>query len=435
MKIPFRQGILRYQKDSIGNAVFLQKSNSGSSIDLVVSPDPTIITIAHRTSNYLVEEGKTTQQAWTGFVSGQDYWLYIDIDLLTGARSFGSVKSAPTYGLKSPTAPVIDQHWFDTNATVMCMKVWSGSVWIEKLRVFVAKYKSGSIIEPNAYGTQVNITESVDAGFILFDNEGKPLKRFYRRDAGEFFTTTSTFSTQTAKATNISLDAVNMTVAAAENIPAFSLVTRDEETGYVRLATYKDAAKPAVGLVQEDFYDGEVGIYTQAGYVYNEQWNWTQAPGTLLFLGDKGQVTHLPTQAYTIQLIGEVISKNTIKLNIQQPIQYDDASYTEYQNLIPLLLDKATGKYVASKAGFTGGGNEGGSGGKTVGYRHEQLVADTIWTISHNKLSEFFVCQIFDADGEEVATEKTEVHDINTIIVTFASPQDGFANVIFFEPS
>ena len=146
MKIPFRQGILRYQKDSIGNAVFLQKSNGGSSIDLVVSPDPTIVTIAHRTSNYLVEEGKTTPSAWTGFVSGQDYWLYLDIDLLTGERTFGSVKTAPTYGLKSPTSPAIDQHWFDTNATVMCMKIWSGSVWIEKLRVFVAKYKSGCLL-------------------------------------------------------------------------------------------------------------------------------------------------------------------------------------------------------------------------------------------------------------------------------------------------
>ena len=435
MKIPFRQGILRYQKDSIGNAVFLQKSYGGSSIDLIVSPDPTIVTIAHRTSNYLIEEGKTTLSAWTGFTSGQDYWLYIEIDLLTGARSFDSTKIAPTYGIKPPSNPVIDQHWFDTNPTVMCMKKWSGSVWIEKLCVFVAKYKSGAIIQAETYGTQINATASVDAGFILFDNEGKPLKRFYRRDAGEFFTTTSTFSTQTAKATNVSLDAVNMTIAAAENIPAFSLVTRDEETGHVRLASYKDPSRPAVGLVQEDFYDGEVGIYTQAGYVYNEQWNWTQAPGTLLFLGDKGQIATLPTQSYTIQLIGEVISKNTIKLNIQQPIQYDDASYTEYQNLIPILLDKATGKYVASKAGFTGGSNGGGSGAKNVGYRHEQLVADTIWTISHNKLSEFFVCQIFDATGEEIATEKTEVHDINTIIVTFASPQDGFANVIFFEPS
>lgn len=434
MKIPFRQGILRYQKDSIGNAVFLQKSNGGSSIDLVVSPDPTIVTIAHRTSNYLIEEGKTTQQAWTGFVSGQDYWLYIDIDLLTGARTFGSIKTAPTYGTKSPTSPAIDQHWFDTNAAVMCMKLWNGSVWVEKLRVFVAKYKSGSIIEPNAYGTQVNISESVDAGFILFDNEGKPLKRFYRRDAGEFFTTTSIFSTQTAKAINVSLDAVNMTVAAAEPIPAFSLVTRDAEDGFVRLANFKDASKPAIGLVQEDFYDGEVGIYTQAGYVYNEQWNWTQRPGTLLFLGDKGQITPIPTQSHTIQLVGEVVSPNTIKLNIQQPIQYDDISYTEYQNLIPLLLDKATGKYVASKAGFTGGSG-GGDGGGSVGYRHNQIVPDTIWTITHNKRSEYFVSQIFDADGEEMAVEKTEVHDINTIIVTFASPQDGFANVIFFEPS
>lgn len=60
-----------------------------------------------------------------------------------------------------------------------------------------------------------------DAGFILYDAEGKPVKRFYRRDSGEFFTTSSIFTTQTAKSVNVSLDAVNMTVIAAEPIPAF----------------------------------------------------------------------------------------------------------------------------------------------------------------------------------------------------------------------
>lgn len=434
MKIPFRQGILRYQKDQIGNAKFLQKSNGGSSIDLVVSPDPTIITIAHRESNYIVEEGKTTAGAWTGFVSGTDYWLYLDIDLLTGARTFASCKFAPTFGLKSPTSPVIDMHWYDTNPTVMCMKVWNGTIWTEKLRVFVAKYKQGSIIEPLAYGTQINITASVDAGFILFDNEGKPVKRFYRRDAGEFFTTTSIFTTQTAKSVNVSLDAVNMTIAAAESMPAFALVTRDADDGYVRLADYRDASKPAIGMIQEDFYDGEVGIYTQNGYVYNEQWNWTQTPGTLLFLGKNGEISVIPTQTHTIQMIGEIVTRHSIRLNIQEPIQYDDPSYTQYQNLIPLLLDKASGKYVASNSGFTGGPGNGG-GGTNQGYRHTQIVPDTLWTVFHNKHSEFFICQVFDADGEEIATEKTEVLDLNTIMITFADPQDGFVNVIFFEPT
>lgn len=434
MKIPFRQGILRYQKDSVGNAKFLQKSNGGSSIDLVVSPDPTIITIAHRDSNYIVEEGKTTLSAWTGFVSGTDYWLYLDIDLLTGARTFASCRFAPTFGLKSPTSPVIDTHWFDTNATVMCMKVWNGTIWTEKLRVFVAKYRSGSIIEPISYGTQINITASVDAGFILFDNEGKPVKRFYRRDAGEFFTTTSIFTTQTAKSVNVSLDAVNMTIAAAEPMGAFSLVTRDEEDGYVRLADYRDPSKPAIGLIQEDFYDSEVGIYTQNGYVHNEQWNWTQKPGTLLFLGANGGITVKPPQTNTVQLIGEVVSNKTIRLKIQEPIHYDDPSYIEYQNLIPILLDKSTGKYIASNAGFSGGG-DGGGGGTNTGYRHNQTVPDTIWTVSHHKQSVYFICQVFDANGDEIITEKTEVLDLNTIMVTFAEPQDGFVNVVFFEPT
>lgn len=428
MKIPFRQGILRFQKDSIGNPTFLQKSDGGSAIDLVVSPDPTIVTIAHRNSNYLIEEGLTTARAWSGFESGRDYWLYIDVDPSTAARTFGWIEREPTYGAKSPLSPVIDQHWYDTNHNVMCMKVWNGAAWIEKLRVFVAKYRSGSILEPYGYGTQISVGTQSDAGFILFDAEGKPVKRFYRRDAGEFFTTSSIFTTQTAKSINVSLDAVNMTVVAAEPIPAFSLVSRDSRDGFVRLASYTDTNRPAVGLVQEDFYDGEIGIYTQAGYIHNEQWNWTVAPGTLLFLGENGQLTATPTQTKMIQLIGEVANAKCIKLNIQQPIQYDDPVYTQYQNLIPMLLDKATGKYVAAHIYSDQSG-----GGDVVGYRHNQAIADTFWTVAHNKNSVNFICQVFDQTGEEVGAEKIAVHDINTITVTFASPQAGFVNVMFFE--
>lgn len=430
MKIPFRHGILRFQKDNIGNPTFLQKSDGGSSIDLIVSPDPTIVTIAHRNSNYLIEEGLSTPRAWTGFVSGKDYWLYIDISLATAERTFGWIEAEPSYGTTAPSNPQLNTHWYDSNPHVMCTKVWNGRSWAEKLRIFVAKYRSGSIVEPYGYGTQINVSMQSDAGFILYDAEGKPVKRFYRRDSGEFFTTSSIFTTQTAKSVNVSLDAVNMTVIAAEPIPAFSLVTRDERDGYVRLATYTDASRPAVGLVQEDFYDGEIGIYTQAGYVHNEQWNWTEIPGTLLFLGELGQLSTVPTQTKTIQLVGEIVGPKCIKLNIQQPIQYDDPVYTQYQNLIPMLLDKSSGKYVAAHI-YTNPGT--GPGGDATGYRHVQSIADTIWTIAHNKNSVNFICQVFDDDGEEVGAEKIAVLDINTLMVTFAAPQAGFVNVMFFE--
>lgn len=433
MKIPFRHGILRYQKDSVGNPMFLQKSDGGSAIDLVVSPDPTIFTIAHRTSNYLVEEGKTTTKAWKGFESRKDYWLYIDIDLATATRTFGWIQTEPTHGLKAPSKPVVDQHWFDTSPNVMCMKIWNGSAWIERLRVFVAKYKQGAIIDFFQYGTQIGVNSQADAGFILFDSEGKPVKRFYRRDAGEFFTTSSVFTTQTAKSVNVSLDAVNMTVVASEPIPAFALVARDPTDGFIRLATYTDLDRPAVGLVQESFYDGEIGIYTQAGHIYNEQWNWEEPAGTLLFLGANGEISTVPTQTKMIQMVGEIVTRKSIKLNIQQPIQYDDPVYTQYQNLIPMLLDKVTGKYVAAEHITIGGGGGNGNGSGGVGYRHNQPVPDYIWTVAHNKRSEKLVYHIFDENGEEMFAEKVEVHDVNTIVVSFNAPQAGFVNVMFFE--
>lgn len=431
MKIPFRHGIMRFQKDSVGNPLFLQKSNGGSSIDLVASPDPTVITIAHRGSNYLFEESKTVPAAWSGFESNVTKWMYIDINLMTARRTFGTTNVEPTYGDKSPINPPLDQHWFDTNLNVMCMKVWNGEHWVEKIRLFVASYRTGAILDAYDYGTQINIREQCDAGFILFDPEGKPVKRYHKRDGGEFFTTSSIFTTHTAKAVNISLDAINMTVIAAEPMPAFSLVSRDNEDGHVRLATYTKSSHPAIGMIQEDFHDGEVGIYTQAGYVYNELWNWTERAGTLLFLGENGQLTVTPTQTRMLQVVGEIASQTSIRLNIQPPIMYDDPVYTQYQNLIPMLLDKVTGRYIAAHIYPT---RDGSSGINTTseGFRHNQHAPDVVWTIMHAKSSVNFICQLFDENGDEIIPERTNVQDLNTLVITFVSPQSGFANMIFF---
>ena len=81
MKIQFRQGIIRYQRDSNGNQTYLQKASGGASINLMANTDPTLVTIAQRNSNYLVEERVTVLDAWSGFSAGVNYWLYIDVDL------------------------------------------------------------------------------------------------------------------------------------------------------------------------------------------------------------------------------------------------------------------------------------------------------------------------------------------------------------------
>ena len=171
MRIPFRHGIVRYQTDnarSNPNPTFLQPEDNGSSISLTVAPDPTIITIAHGDSDYMFEERKSVIRAWKGFKSGTDYWLYWDISLRDGSRTFGSTTLQPIVAPNPPANALDDQHWFDTKNNVM--KVYTKGAFVERLRVFAAKYSAGTVLEPYDLGTQVSNRTTVHAGTILFDD-------------------------------------------------------------------------------------------------------------------------------------------------------------------------------------------------------------------------------------------------------------------------
>ncbi len=147
MKLSFRQGIARYQTDVLSTPIFLQKG-SGSSffVNLVVSPDPTIIAFAHKNANYIVEEIKSVPNAWGPIATTQTTYLYWDVDMLTGNITRGMTVAPPIYSGAAPSTPVIDQHWFDTIETVM--RIWTGFKWIDKIRVFAGFVTSGSIIHP-----------------------------------------------------------------------------------------------------------------------------------------------------------------------------------------------------------------------------------------------------------------------------------------------
>lgn len=345
MKISFRQGIIRYQQDRNGLPTFLKKNDLGSTIDLVATNEPTIVTVAYKKSNYLHEEALTVSRAWTGFATGVNYWLYIDIDLVTANRTFGSTTVEPTYALTAPSRPAVDLHWFDVANTTM--KVWNGTAWIERARVFMAKYENGSIISAQQLGSQVGNNTVNEAGFILFGADGTPVRQNQTRKTFDFATTSTIFSTVTAKAINVSLDAICQPVKAGEPIPAFRFVTRDFEenvTPTILLADRNIRGRYAVGMVQESFYDGETGIITQHGYVSNEQWNFVEPPGTILFLGDGGQLTTAPAQTGFMQRVGEIVTKNTIRIDIQPASRYVDQYLADYMNVVPLVVDKVTGE-------------------------------------------------------------------------------------------
>lgn len=345
MKISFRQGIIRYQQDRNGLPTFLKKNDLGSTIDFVAFNEPMILTFAYKKSNYLHEESLSVTRAWKGFKTGVNYWLYIDIDLVTAARTFGSTVVEPTYALTAPARPAEDMHWFDVANTTM--KVWNGTAWIERARVFVAKYENGSIISAQKTGSQVANNTVNEAGFIIFGADGNPVRQNQTRKTFDFATTSTIFSTVTAKAINVSLDAICMPVRASEPLPAFRMITRDAEefaVPSILLADCSIRGRHAVGMVQESFYDGETGIITQQGYITNEQWNFTDVPGTLLFLGTGGEITTAPAQKGFMQRLGEIVTKNTIYLNIQPASKYVDSFTADYNNVVPLVIDKVTGQ-------------------------------------------------------------------------------------------
>lgn len=316
MQVPFKQGIVRYQTDNAPtpNPIFLQQSLSGNYINLVVSPDPTILNFSHGVDHeYLFEESKSVNHAWGPFSVGTHYWLFWDIDPMTAVRTFGYTTRQPTYGPNPPSSPQSDQHWFDTiNHT---MKVFQNNVFIEKIRVFAAKYHSGSVLQPYALGSQVGLNIKSKPGSILFDDKGDVIKQGKNKRAGYFVTSESLFSTHASSGSVVRLEGEVQLCEAVTNIAEFQLVCLH---GYQQMgfASSNDIIHPIIGIVREDLYVGEIGNYISKGRLTNPNWNWLEPAGTLLFCDPTGQVTTDVPQQGSLQRIGYIHSKTSIDVDI-----------------------------------------------------------------------------------------------------------------------
>lgn len=93
-------------------------------------------------------------------------------------------------------------------------------------------------------------------------------------------------------------------------------------------------------------------------------------------------------------------------------------------NLVPINLDKDTGRLVARGGGL--------GGPPASGFLFEQLVASDSWTVPHNKLNDRVIVQVYDDVGEFTIPDKIEIVDINTVEITFAEPMTGTAHLLFF---
>ena len=433
-QISFRQGIVRIQSNA------LSFNGSNTAIRLDSSSEPLILALADGPDDdYLWEENQPIFEAWGSSNSNisfgplpgtSPYWLYVDVDALTGQRKFGTTIRDPISQSSAPTNALSDQHWFDTRSistdgTHQTMKVWDGIRWTQRIRVFVGRV-DGTLITQFTIGSQVGFTDKVRAGQILYDddNKTKPIKRFDRRGRGKFITTESTIFSQFSNISGFRVAQSLIEGKAIENIPQYHAITLrgEREIGLAKNGENQTLLDPgpyeAIGVSTEDINTLEVRTFITHGYLTDDNFIFTDSPGTKIFVGRNGELVTTPPQVVSIQEIGIVVDPFTIFINIQPIVYYTVPS----ANLVPISLDKETGDRIARGTGAT----------TARGYLHEQLSLSDTWTINHNKVNDKVIVQIYDEIGELVLPDEVVIVDINNIEIRFAAPMEGTAHIIFF---
>jgi len=308
MRVNFRQGIINYQQPT-----FL--SIKRTSVDLVVDNTPLLLTIASGTIDYLFTEQTSVTNAWNRVYSGIDQWLYIDYDGRNLNRTFGITTKSPIVGPTAPKNLTADQHWYDTTSNHL--KVWNGSGWAIKIRVFVAMLQKGtkpismSNNSPIFSGTQIGDTSVIYAGSIVYNTLTKlPI----RDDLGTFLTTEDTLSSSdlgvsTQKLANSLIEAKSQT-----NIVAYSIVVFSDFGEITSADGFTATYDKVYGIVQNNAAIGDVTTVVTNGIISNPLWDWTtigiNAP---LYCNSAGQLATTPYIPLQMQC-ATVIDKHTILL-------------------------------------------------------------------------------------------------------------------------
>lgn len=281
MIINFRQGIIKYPSNG-GVQQFLGRN--GANISLLVNDRQRVdVTFADGSQNYLYTEIATVTDAWLSIPNSVDVWLYWDLNVKTGVRTFGSTLLQPAYGPVRPTTPVEDQHWFDTIACKLYVYSTSGG-WIRKIRTFAAKVNTSTFthlgpISPLPFaGTQVGLTNfTVDASYIVYDELAQPIVR----TNGEFLTLNSDMFVRGSSISHIKLEANAVQLLAAEPIARFNVV-RLSDFDHISSASYENLTTSVCGISLEDLEPDELGLVVFQGVVTNPEWDWT-TPGAYLW--------------------------------------------------------------------------------------------------------------------------------------------------------
>ncbi len=296
-RISFRQGIARHGKSPF----FLQQN--GQFVDLVISPDLTLIAFADGNKDYLYTESVTAIKAWGPFTVPDNYWMYWDIDRVTGIRTYGSTTLLPIYATTAPLTPNTGQLWFDTsinNITSGKMHEFNGAAWVQVLRVFAGIYSSSNqflspvdtvSVESNFTGTQIGAPGNIitNAGSLVYDFTGNPVVN----QDGKFFTTEDVFTTGVPTGASLKINNSLIRAQAAAPIAKYQVVVFNNFNKII-LASSFDFLDKVYGIVEEDIPINDIGNVITEGVIFNELWdfnNSTASPPMVGLINDPVYVT------------------------------------------------------------------------------------------------------------------------------------------------
>lgn len=319
MLIQFRQGIVQ----ATVSPPYL--TGTAPSINLVASfNNPVVLDFSQGDDDYLFQEKSNIVAAWNSIPVTGTVYLYWDLNLKTAIRTFGYTTLTPVVGPSAPANPQNGQMWFDTINIIQ--NVWNFGSWNPSLRVLAGTVTGGVITSIRTVGTQIGNVQPVRAGYILYDENNNPIRKFQTFGLGQFIHTESPLASQFSKIQNYRLETTIDTATASGNIAQWQAVcyVGPDLIGVCTSNTLippQGSGTPAIGVAPQAMANGTVQSFLQEGYISDPTFNFSPV-GANVFLNTSGFLTTTPPNGGTLQVMGYVVDSQTLFISPQPAIAF-----------------------------------------------------------------------------------------------------------------